>query len=183
MDGVDARALVHARLNERVEALCSGAAVVIEGDPFDDESTLFLARLICGRKDLIVRRGGADAGEDEALVRFQRLNASVASAAGTSRPGKSSLRITPSEVQPGDPYQLDEPSMAGKTIDLAFRGGSGYFTQVGVLDEFAALDQSGGASIDTPSNQPPGFVVVTHVRPSGERWMAADASVRVLSAE
>ena len=181
MEGVEQRQAVLDGLRPRESELCAGAAMVIENDPFEDETMVFLGRLLCGDRDVIVRRAGSPARPDEAVVRFAEGDPEVQPPREAGLPPAAELRIKPPEVYPGEPYRIEAPELAGDTIDVVYLGGEGYFSQVGVIEGFAVLDASGGSVVETPSEQAPGTTTVTHVRGKGP-WRKAGVRVTVLSA-
>jgi len=183
MLGVDERRRVGEQLAVQRDALCAADSVFWQLDPFEDYSAFFMTRLLCANPQLVVQHRSTrdDSTGYEAAVLFegQRLTVSNPTSGSDSSPQPIEVRLRPEIVRPGDAYVIEIPELAGRMIDVAYAGGSGYFSQAGVIEDFCRLNGEGKASVQTPLDQPRGVARITHVREQGGRWRPTEAAIEV----
>jgi hypothetical protein len=90
------------------------------------------------------------------------------------------LKITPSQVQPGEAYEVQAATLRGVKIDVEFRVHDAAGEHPGQVDSWCTLDQKGRARVVTPSAQQPGAVQIRRVRPSGGAWLESCGGLRVV---
>lgn len=182
-------------LKDDYPELPPGSRILIQDDPFSEEEwiLLFLTRLLFDDPRIWLDRQKSLGEVDELELTLydyvgsyngNQVSLSPNSLRFDSQESPVGVEFSRDHVLAGETYTVKIPSLAGKSIDLAYYvQEEGRVWQSGVSRNWAQLDDAGESVIAVPVGIPTGEVVVDAIRASSGPWRPATGSIAVIGTE